>query len=200
MSDLTLAYQLDSSVIAAAAPDEELGWVRRAQAGDLRAFDAIMGQYEARLLRFLIGLVSDAEVARELCQDTFLAAYQALPRMSGDVRLCAWLHTIALNRARSYHRRRRLRLFLPLDDDHPALQQRDVQEAVASHDLVRTVLERMPDRYSHPLLLQVAGGLSCREIADVIGCSEGAVKVRLLRARESFRKIYAEEERQQCAR
>jgi len=200
VSDLTLAYQLDGAVVASAAADEEREWVRCAQAGDLAAFDTIMTRYESRLLRFLMSLVSDGEIARELCQDTFLAAYQALPRMTGELHLCAWLHTIALNRARSYHRRRRLRSFLPLDDEHPALHQRDMQETVASHDLVHTVLRRMPDKYSHPLLLQVAGGLSCKEIGEVIGCSEGAVKVRLLRARDSFRKIYAEEERQRCAR
>jgi len=62
-------------------------------------------------------------------------------------------------------------------------------------DSVRRVLQRLPEKYAHALLLQVISGLSCREIAQIVGCSEGAVKVRLLRAREAFRRLYREEER-----
>ena len=198
MSDATAAYEFDDTLLATMGACDETEWIRLARAGDLPAFDWIMVQYEARLLRFLVGLVRDVEVARELCQDTFLAAFQALPRLGEEVRLSAWLHTIALNRARSYHRRRRLRSFLPIEDEHPLADSVDVQEAIATHDIVGRVLSRMPSRYSHPLLLQIAGGLSCKEIADILGCSEGAVKVRLLRARESFRSIYAEEDLDRC--
>jgi RNA polymerase sigma-70 factor (ECF subfamily) len=152
-----------------------------------------MLRYEVRLLRFLTGLVGDVEVARELCQDTFLAAYRALPGTRGELKLSAWLHTIALNRARSFHRRRRLRSFVPLDDSHSVSQ--DNQESVVLSDSVRRVLHRLPEKYAHVLLLQVVSGLSCKEISEIVGCSEGAVKVRLLRARESFRRLYREEER-----
>lgn len=198
MSELALAYQVDRMDSVGVAWAEESDWVERARQGDLEAFDAIMIRYETRLLRFLIGMVSDVEVARELCQDTFLAAYQALPRLKGELRLSAWLHTIALNRARSHHRRRRLRVFLPFEDDQVAEAQPDMQDAVADHDTVCRTLNRMPQRYAAALLLQTASGLSCREMADVLHCSEGAVKVRLLRARESFKRIYEQEERDRC--
>ncbi len=66
-------------------------------------------------------------------------------------------------------------------------------------DTVRRTLQRMPRQYAHPLLLQTAGGLSCQEIAEVLNCSTGAAKVRLMRARESFKKNYEDEEREPCA-
>lgn len=172
---------------------EEGVLVARARDGDLEAFEAIMIQYEGRLLRFLTGLVGDTEVARELCQDSFLAAYQALPRVKGDLRLSAWLHTIALNRARSHHRRRRLRTFIPFEEERCTISVADAQDAIAVNDAVRRVLDRLPRNYARPLLLQTVSGLSCREIAEVLGSSEGAVKVRLLRAREAFRRLYEEE-------
>jgi RNA polymerase sigma-70 factor (ECF subfamily) len=199
VTELALAYQSHGSSVVDAATAEEVDWVARARQGDLEAFDAIMARYETRLLRFLAGLVTDIEIARELCQDTFLAAYQALPRTKGEVRLSAWLHTIALNRARSYHRRRRLRALLPLDDSHLATPDSDVQDAVAVHDAVQRTLARMPQQYATALLLQTASGLSCREIAQVVGCSESAVKVRLMRARESFRRLYQAEEHERWA-
>jgi RNA polymerase sigma factor (sigma-70 family) len=195
VSDLALAYQLAGTDSGDADAAEEGGWVARARGGDLEAFDAIMARYEGRLLRFLTGLVSDVEVARELCQDTVLAAYQALPRMHGELRLSSWLHTIALNRARSYHRRRRLRILVPLESDDRLSSGPDLQEAAVSRDTVQRVLARLPSQYAQPLLLQTASGLSCREIAEILRCSEGAVKVRLLRARQAFRRLYEEEVR-----
>jgi RNA polymerase sigma-70 factor (ECF subfamily) len=191
-------YALAGPTPDAQLPTEEDVWVTRFRAGNPDAFDCIMLHYEGRLLRFLTGVVGDVEAARELCQDTFLAAYQAMPRTSGSLRLSAWLHTIALNRARSYHRRRKMRSFLPFLEEEHASPAVDAQESVAIHDLVHSVLGRMPAKYAHVLLLQTTGGLSCREISDIVGCSEGAVKVRLLRARESFKKLYAEEEHAPC--
>jgi RNA polymerase sigma factor (sigma-70 family) len=195
---LVLAYGLETSVEADLSVADEHEWVERARCGDFAAFDQIMLCYEGRLLRFLTGLVGDAEVARELCQDTFLAAYQSLPRLRGEMRLSAWLHTIALNRARSYHRRRKLRCILLFEHDSFPGSLPDVQESVATHDTVQRVLSRMPRQYSQVLLLQIASGLSCKEIADVLGSSEGAIKVRLLRAREAFRHLYEDEDRDQC--
>jgi len=197
VSEFALTYETADNLTVAVS--EEDGWVQRARAGDIEAFDAIMTHFEARLLRFLSGLVGDIEVAQELCQDTFLAAYRALPRAQGEMRLSAWLHTIALNKARSHHRRRKLHLFVPLKDDEFRSPARDLQEGVAMDDIVRRTLQRMPRQYAHPLLLQTGSGLSCQEIAQVLNCSTGAAKVRLMRARESFKKIYEDEERERCA-
>lgn len=194
MSELALAQHFDGDTLAGAATAEEYAWVERARQGDIEAFDLIMMRYEHRLLRFLTGHVGDVEVAQELLQDTFLAAYQALPRLKGELRLSAWLHTIALNRARSHHRRRKFRVFVPLDDHEPPSPAPDLQESVATQELVRRTLGRIPKQYAEALLLQLSGGMSCREIADVLGCSEGAVKVRLMRARDAFRRVYEEEE------
>jgi RNA polymerase sigma-70 factor (ECF subfamily) len=108
------------------------------------------------------------------------------------MRLSAWLHTIALNQARSHYRKQRLRFHLPLGD-HDVPAGGNLQEAVANRDLVDRILARLPHQYSEPLLLQISAGLTCREIGGILGISEGAVKVRLLRAREAFRRAYAAE-------
>lgn len=184
------AYPIENRPAVAA---EEDAWVARAKEGDLAAFEAIMMQYEPRILRFLTGLVGDVEIAQELCQDTFIAAHQALPNTKGEMRLSAWLHTIALNRARSHHRYQRLRRFLPLPDHDLASREPRFDEAVVTRDAVQRALQRLPQAYAHPLLLQTASGMSCREIAEVLKCSEGAVRVRLVRAREAFRRLYEEE-------
>lgn len=195
MSDLALTHELAAGEPATDGASDEYPLIQRARAGEMAAFEEIMALYERRIARFLFGAVGDVEVAEELCQETFLAAYRALPRTTADLRLSSWLHTIALNRARSYHRRRRLRTFLPLMDEHVSSTP-DLQQTVAEHDAVHRALARLPQGYRDPLLLQLGSGLHCREIAEVLGCSEGAVKVRLLRARAAFRRAYADEERE----
>jgi RNA polymerase sigma-70 factor (ECF subfamily) len=208
--ELALAQHIDGGRPAAGPPGpnlsetvphdaaaEEAGWVERARRGDLEAFDAIVARYEGRLLRFLTGMVGDVEIARELCQDTFLAAYQALPRLHGELHLSAWLHTIAMNRARSHHRRKKFKVFVPIEDHDLPSPGADLQASIAETDLVRLTLARMPKQYAEALLLQLAGGLSCKEMANALNCSESAIKVRLMRARDSFRRLY-EEEGGQC--
>lgn len=190
MSDLALSERLDGEAGLDAASCEERTWVAQAREGDLQAFDAIMVRYEPRLLRFLVGLVSDIEVARELCQDTFFAAYQALPRLKGELRLSAWLHTIALNRARSHHRRKKFKIFVSIDDHDVPDSSPDLGDSIAGDEAVQRAMSQIPKQYAEVLLLQITGGLTCREIGKIVGCSEGAVKVRLMRARDSFRRVY----------
>jgi RNA polymerase sigma-70 factor (ECF subfamily) len=202
VSELALAQYVDGEAPVNAAPAgrfhaEEAGWAERARRGDLEAFDAIMSRYEGRLLRYLTGMVGDIEVARELCQDTFLAAYQALPKLRGELHLSAWLHTIAMNRARSHHRRKKFKVFVSIEDHDLPAPSVDLQASIADSDLVRRTLARMPRQYAEALLLQLAGGLSCKEMAGALHCSESAIKVRLMRARDSFRRLY-EEEGGQC--
>jgi RNA polymerase sigma-70 factor (ECF subfamily) len=196
--DLAIAVPIEAEVRSEVAVADEYLWVERAKLGHLDAFDLIMGRYEQRLLRFLTGLVGDRDLAQELCQDTFLAAYQALPRMSGEVRLSAWLHTIALNRARSHFRKWKLRKTLPIKDDLLQSREPDLQDATAMQELVQRILAQIPKQYSEALLLQITAGLSCREIGRAVGCSESAIKVRLMRAREAFKKVYENEVREPC--
>ncbi|GAC1445555.1 MAG: RNA polymerase sigma factor [Chloroflexota bacterium] len=198
MSELALTRHIDHEMHLDATQGEESAWVERARRGDIDAFDALMTRYEGRLLRFLTGLVGDTEVARELCQDTFMAAYGALPRAKGEMRISAWLHTIALNRARSHHRKRKFRIFVSIDDHDVREQGRDMQDSIADGEIVQKTLGRLPKQYAEVLLLQLTGGLSCKEIAGILSCSEGAVKVRLMRARESFKRFYEEEVREPC--
>ena len=97
----------------------------------------------------------------------------------------AWLYTIALNHARGYLRRKRLLQWVPFVT---ALHDRpvggaDTASRVAQRDELREVLQHLSTDQRACLLLH-AEGFRYAEIAQVLGCSEGAVKVRLFRARE----------------
>src|SRR6266516_6031352 len=76
--------------------------------GSAMAFEALVMYYEPRIRRMLYSLTQDSQLTQDLCQETFLAAYRALPRMNGEeLRFAPWLYRIALNQVRSEWRRRK---------------------------------------------------------------------------------------------
>lgn len=175
----------------AATADQLL--VTRARQGDQAAFATIFERYHHRIVNYLYGLVHDRELANDLAQDSFLKAYKALPRMDDDLRLAPWLYRIAGNTAFSALRRRKLIRWLPLLNDVAESVSSD--NKVVEAEAVERALAKLPAKYAAPLLLHSHEGLSCNEIAEILGISPGAVKTRLFRAREAFRAAYGEEER-----
>src|SRR2546429_9709137 len=76
--------------------------------GSIAAFEALVVYYEPRIRRMLYSLTQDSQLTQDLCQETFLAAYRALPRMNGEeLHFGPWLYRIALNQMRSEWRRRK---------------------------------------------------------------------------------------------
>jgi len=137
----------------------------RADRPTLAAFEEVVERYQVPLRRFLYGVVQDYELAADLCQETFLSAYRALPRIEGELNVDAWLYTIALNHARGALRRRRILRWVPF--------------VSASHD--RAV--------AGPDLLH-ADGFRYAEIGHILGCSLGAVKLRIFRGRQRCLELY----------
>ncbi len=151
---------------------------------------ALVERHYSAIYRYLYRYVGSADLAEELCQETFLKAYAALPRLADDSNLTAWLYKIATNEAHQYHRRRRLLAWLPLQLGHIGDQGHEGR--VVEHDAVHRVLARLPEAYRSALLLQIWAGLNCAEIAAVLGRSEPATRTLLLRARQRFRSLYEE--------
>lgn len=171
-----------------AVPTVEETLVIRAQRGDAAAFAEIFERYQHRIVNYIYGLVHDRELANDLAQESFLKAYRALPRMGSDLRLAPWLYRIAGNTAFSALRRRKLIRWLPLLND--GIMTPDIDGEVAEAEAVHRALAKLPAKYAAPLLLHSHEGLSCNEIAEILGISSGAVKTRLFRAREAFRAAY----------
>lgn len=187
---------------------DEMAWVERARRGEEAAFAAIYQRYERRIYAYVFRIMGNPDDAFDLTQETFIKAYQALPRLDPEqeLNLSAWLHRIASNACLDVLRRRKLISWLPWE--HERERGEGVAEP-ASHDKsgdpensyeqqetskqVQTTLRRMSARNRMALVLKEYQDLSCDEIADVMGVSRGAVKSILFRAREEFRKLYGEE-------
>jgi RNA polymerase sigma-70 factor (ECF subfamily) len=180
--------------------DEQL--MRRFQAGDARAFEAIVRRHRSALWNFLLRHVGDRARAEDLLQDALLRAVRASGEWQDRAKVTTWLFTIARNLAvdearRAVHRRAER---LEGDEDHPGAIDRVALEgpgpdAVAEGALLRPRLEAalraLPEEQREVFLLREQGGLGFREIAEVTGVPENTVKSRMRYALEGLRKTLA---------
>ncbi len=164
----------------------------RVRRGDMIAFGAIFDEYHQRICRYLCSLVSDGDLAEDLAQQTFVKAYQALAGGVLPESLSAWLYAIATRTALSALRRRRLIAWLPLSMGDAARHSlaREQEARLGEHEHVAQALARLPKGDAACLLLRFQQGLSYEELADVLGISAAAARMRLSRARAAFREAY----------
>lgn len=192
----------DSSAPAMPDEDEALaGLVSRARGGDHAAFTALFERYNAAICRYLARLVLDDDLGRDLAQDTFLAAWRGMASIQDEARFAPWLYRIATNLARSHLRRARLIRWLPWADPgghmgagHPSVA--GPEEHAGEAEYVALALAGMSSRCRVCLLLQLEGGFSQREVAQLLGISEQSVSAYISRGRQQFRQAYQRLERE----
>jgi RNA polymerase sigma-70 factor, ECF subfamily len=166
--------------------------IRAAQAGDMAAFEWIVQQHEERLFGFCCRWLRCVEDAREVCQDAFVRAWQALPEFEGRAKLSTWLYQIALNlcrdRAKTRAARQRDSTIALEDVEQPPLCPQQTPSASAELNSEMQKLERglavLPEKLRAVLMLTTMEGLSHEECAQVMNCSTRGVEGRVYRARQ----------------
>lgn len=160
--------------------------------GNIEAFTEVVQRYKSPIARYLFRLTGDLEVARDLTQDTFVQALKSLIKTKTDILLRAWLYGIATNRALQYKRRRGILTFISLDKylnkslPDGKCQNNHLDEKIA----VEATLLKIPEKERVCLLLHFVEEFKYREIAQTLGISEDAVRMRVARGSERFRNIY----------
>jgi RNA polymerase sigma-70 factor (ECF subfamily) len=155
-----------------------------------QGFENLYQEYHSRLLAHLTRLVHDRATAEDLCQDSFLKAMRNWDGRDTSASVSAWLYRIATNTAYDYLRRGRRLRFLPLAEEDPA-EPTTSEPLYDEREDIQRALAQLPPTYRLPLLMHSYEGRSTSEIAKALGCSTGAVKTRLFRARERFRQAYS---------
>ncbi len=151
----------------------------------------LFDHYSDAIFAYLYRLVGNRDAAEELAQETFLRAFNARGRLSQAINQRAWLYRVATNAAFDHLRRGRRFAWLPWSTAHDLrAPQPDVADAANQRDALERAFQSLPVDYRAPLLLHSYDGLTVAEVADALGISESAVKMRLRRAREMFRKAY----------
>jgi RNA polymerase sigma-70 factor, ECF subfamily len=179
------------------ASDQDL--FRSLQSGDDSALAALIHKWERPLFAFAWRYMQNTADARDLVAETFVRLYQQRLRLRADTRLSAWLFTALTNLCHNQHRWRKRHPAVSFNaqntDDGPGDFQipSDTPRASATleKDEALDELARAVDRLPHDLkttvLLHHYEGLSYREIADIVGCSERGIETRLYRAKQKLR-------------
>jgi len=166
--------------------------VAQVRSGVTDAFTGIVEQYQVPIVRYLHRLTGDPEVAKDLAQDTFIKAYQGILKTQADISFKAWLYRIATNNARQFHRRRRLITFIPFLDTERSNAPRVKDHSDRANERLVTgeALLKVPQDQRVCIVLHFVEGLKYREIAEIVGSSEEAVRKRVARGSKTFRQVY----------
>ena len=174
-------------------PQDQAELVAAAKAGDREAFEALVKVTYADAYTLAYRLTGDEEDARDVVQDAYLRAYKGLRRFRGDAQFTTWLYRIVANCAstslskRSRHRHDDLNEETQVADERPEVDPVAMAEAGSLRDRVGAALEDLPPRLRAVVVLRDVYDLPHEAIAQELGITEAAAKVRLHRARRKLR-------------
>ena len=165
--------------------------LERFAAGDVDAFEALFRQHQGEVYRWIMRIVRNTGIAEDLTVETFWRMYRAHARFDPATGNCgAWLRRIATNAAIDHLRQARHEV--PLPDDLPAeAQQPPGEQRALRHELLRA-MNRLSPRVRAVVLLALVEEEPYGRIAEALGISENAVKVRVFRGVRMLRKTLSQ--------
>ena len=161
-------------------------------------FDSLYERYHGRVFRVILRLVQNSSDAEDLTQETFLKVQRNLPYLKRPELVASWLYRIAANTSldflrQSASRRNKGFVLLPMEDAETTPSSTPSPETeldtTESASCVREHADRLPEQYRVVLVLYDLENLPLAQVAEVMGSSLGATKVRLHRARKRFAEI-----------
>ena len=180
-------------------PPDDLTLVKRAQAGDLAAFDELVRRHQGRLYATLYHMTSSHEDAHDLAQESFVKAWRALPSFKGGASFYTWLYRIAVNTTINFRKSRKNRRGISLNDlDAGAENDPDlvalISERTPRRDLnlaelqekLNEAMQKLSDVHRLVVTLHDIQDLSHEEIAAITDCNVGTVRSRLFYARQQL--------------
>ncbi len=184
---------------------EEDQIVRRAQKGDLGAYDELVRRYQERIYATIYHMTSNHEDANDLAQEAFIKAYQALKSFKGGSSFYTWVYRIAVNKTINFLKQRKNRSGLSLNDlDFNAEKDPDLVALISDKTPRRDValgelqkklneaMQKLSEQHRLVVTLHDVQGLPHEEIAEIMQCNVGTVRSRLFYARQQLQGYLAD--------
>ncbi|MDT8398305.1 MAG: sigma-70 family RNA polymerase sigma factor [Pseudomonadales bacterium] len=149
-------------------------------------YEALVNEYYSDIFRYAYWLSKDRSTAEDLAQETFLRAWRSIDSLENAGAAKAWLFTILRREnARLYEK------FRPELDDIEDMElsdkDADTPDQSMERELLYRAMEKLEPDYREPLLLQIVGGFSGEEIANILNLNNNTVMTRLFRARNKLK-------------
>ncbi|NOX70501.1 MAG: RNA polymerase sigma factor [Gammaproteobacteria bacterium] len=162
--------------------NDEQQWVRKAQAADAQAFEALYRLHVGKVYGLCLRMTGNASEAEDCTQEAFIQAWRKLDKFRGDSSFGTWMHKVAVNsvlgRMRKSRREQdRLRLVAENAPQHAS-----VGDGTGMRDLEQAI-DELPSGARHVFVLQAVYGYTHEETGNMLGIATGTSKAQLHRAR-----------------
>jgi RNA polymerase sigma factor (sigma-70 family) len=184
------------------APVAEMDLVRRAQNGDLAAYDDLVKRYQERIYATVYHMTSNHEDANDLAQDSFIKAFQALKSFKGGSSFYTWLYRIAVNKTINFLKQRKNRMHMSLNDlDFNTENNPDLVALISDktprrdaglkelQEKLNAAMLKLSEPHRVVVVLHDVQGMSHEEVAQVMDCNIGTVRSRLFYARQQLQSL-----------
>ena len=171
---------------------DDVALVRAAQRGDREAFGALVSRHAQSILSLATRMLGPAADAEDVAQDTFVAAYKALPAFKLDSKFSTWLYRIGVNKCTdSLRARRPENISLDETGDESAVAREVADEETPYWKLERAELaweldqgiQALPHLYRESFVLRHVEGLGYDEMSAILGVHRDTLKMRVYKAR-----------------
>ena len=174
--------------------EDDVQLIYRVLAGDEEAFTALVRKYQKSVHALAWRKIGDFHIAEEIAQDTFLQVYKNLATLRNPNQFAGWLYVIASNLCKRWHQGRKPAM--QSLEDIPVTQieessykryvsdQREMEVMEHRHEIVKELLEKLPESERTVVTLHYLGEMTTKEIGKFLGVSVNTIKSRLRRARE----------------
>jgi len=171
--------------------DEFTRLVKLAKTGDTRAFEVIVLRHERRVLTTAMHLLGgNREDARDAAQQVFLRLHKNLDRLNENLAFAGWLYRITVNVCRDIQRSRAARPTVPLEQAGDVAGISKSDEAIVRSEqsrMIHAALATLSEKERAAVVLRDLEGLTTREVARILGSSEGTVRSQICHARLKMR-------------
>ncbi len=173
--------------------DREL--IEAAQGGDRSAFEELVRRTYRDTFTLAHRLTGNEEDARDVAQDSYLRAWKGIGKFRGEAQFSTWLYRITANAAATHMRKRRRHRSESLDDVGEPTELRYEAQPVAMAeagdllDRLSAAVDQLPPKLRQVVVLRDVYSLPHEAIAEELGITETAAKVRLHRARRKLREV-----------
>lgn len=185
--------------------DDDYSLVRKAQAGDQRAFGTLVERYQRKAYAVALGLVKDKEEALDVAQEAFIKVYKYLDHFKGDSSFYTWLYRITVNICIDRRRKKGADPGDQVEFDEAVKQEAEgeagvlgtrlgsnPQKAALRAELMQKIeqaLEQIPEKHRAILLLREVEGMSYEDLAETLKIRKGTVMSRLFHARKKMQSL-----------
>jgi RNA polymerase sigma-70 factor, ECF subfamily len=189
-----------ASALSWGSDESEL--VNELQAGSETAFDWLVTHYHGPVYNLILGMLGDTSDSADASQEVFLKAFKGIRSFRRGSSLKTWLYRIAIREALNHRRwfKRHLQKNISIDAEPEEgcapIEIEDLGatpfEQLAAHEVqsaVQGALQQVPEVFRSAVILRDLEGLSYEEVAEVLDCSVGTVKSRILRGRRALKEM-----------